>query len=213
MAQRPLSSHLCSPILAYDPNPNEDGVPANVQLNPQIEHMGAPEEDASNWRWPRSAHRDEDCFPRSHDDDEADTFPENPDIQVSSGTKKEDGLHTVGEEKDAEEPGSVENDRKKKTDDNRRTGNHGVHSEAADPRRKGRNGDTPKDRNAPGGTWLTKDAFNWRWPRGVHRDEDGFPRSHDDDEADTFPENPDMTVSSGTKKEDGLHTVGEEKDA
>ncbi|KAJ1083393.1 hypothetical protein NDU88_003552 [Pleurodeles waltl] len=80
-------------------------------------------------------------------------------IWVPSDTKREDGLHTSIEEKDAEEPGSAESGRPKKADDDRRTGNHGVPKEAAHPGRKGRIGDTLTDRHAPGGTWLTKNIF------------------------------------------------------
>ncbi|KAJ1163518.1 hypothetical protein NDU88_003976 [Pleurodeles waltl] len=112
--------------------------------------------DASDWRCPRGVQEDEDGVPRSLGNDEADTFPENPDIRVSSDTKREDGLHTSVEEKDAEEPGSAESGRPKKADDDRRTGNHGVPKEATDPGKRGRTGDTLTDRHAPEGTWLTK---------------------------------------------------------
>ncbi|KAJ1100469.1 hypothetical protein NDU88_005555 [Pleurodeles waltl] len=115
-----------------------------------------PAQDASDWRWPCGVPKDEDGVPRSLDNDEADTFPENPDIRVPSETKREDGLHTAVEEKDEEEPGNAESGRQKKADDDRRTGNHGVPREAAYPGRKGRTGDTPTDCHVPVGTWLTK---------------------------------------------------------
>ncbi|KAJ1133480.1 hypothetical protein NDU88_011768 [Pleurodeles waltl] len=114
-----------------------------------------PAQDASDWRCPRGVQEDEDGVPRSLGNNKADTFPENPDIRVLSDTKREDGLHTSVEEKDEEEPGSAKSGRTKKSNDDRRTGNHGVPKEAADPGRKGSTGDTLTDRHAPGGTWLT----------------------------------------------------------
>ncbi|KAJ1083392.1 hypothetical protein NDU88_003551 [Pleurodeles waltl] len=120
---------------------------------------GVRSRDASDWRCPYGVQEDEDGVPRSLGNDEADTFPENPDIRVPSDTKREDGLHTSVEEKDAEEPGSAESSKPKKADYDRRTGNHGVPKEAADPGRKGTTGDTLTDRHAPGGTWLTKNIF------------------------------------------------------
>ncbi|KAJ1103876.1 hypothetical protein NDU88_001297 [Pleurodeles waltl] len=120
-----------------------------------------PAQDASDWRWPRGVHEEEDGSPRCLDDDDAGTTLENPDIRVPLRTKREDGLQAAVEEKDAEEPGSEENDgntadQEKKADDDRRNGNRVVPREAAGPGRKGRNGDTPTDRHAPGGTCLTK---------------------------------------------------------
>ncbi|KAJ1098660.1 hypothetical protein NDU88_003767 [Pleurodeles waltl] len=113
-----------------------------------------PAQEASDWRCPRGIQEDEDGVPRSLGINKADTFPENPDIRVLSDTKREDGLHTSVEEKDAKEPGSAQSGRPKKADDERRTGNHRDLKEAADPGRKGRTGDTLTDRHAPGGTWL-----------------------------------------------------------
>ncbi|KAJ1082948.1 hypothetical protein NDU88_003109 [Pleurodeles waltl] len=50
-----------------------------------------------------------------------------------------------------------------------------------------------------------QDASDWRCPRGIQEEEDGMPRSLGNDEADTFPENPDVRVPSDTKREDGQH--------
>ncbi|KAJ1188584.1 hypothetical protein NDU88_005343 [Pleurodeles waltl] len=113
-------------------------------------------EDAPDWRCPRGAQEAEDGVPHSLGNDEAGIFPENLDIRVPRNTKREDGLYTSIEEKDAKEPGRVESSRLKKAVDDRRTGNHGVPKEAIDPSREGRTGDTLADRHAPGGTWLTK---------------------------------------------------------
>ncbi|KAJ1200576.1 hypothetical protein NDU88_004399 [Pleurodeles waltl] len=56
------------------------------------------------------------------------------------------------------------------------------------------------------------DASEWRLPRGVCGQKDGFPSSLGKEDAGTSLENPDIRVPSGTKREDGLHG-GDEKDA
>ncbi|KAJ1153725.1 hypothetical protein NDU88_006483 [Pleurodeles waltl] len=60
---------------------------------------------------------------------------------------------------------------------------------------------------------LAQDASDWCWPRSVHGEENGLPRSLDDDNAGTTLENPDIRVPSGTKSEDGLQGGDEEEDA
>ncbi|KAJ1101364.1 hypothetical protein NDU88_006432 [Pleurodeles waltl] len=56
-----------------------------------------------------------------------------------------------------------------------------------------------------------QDAYDWRCPRGVHKEDDSLPRCLDD-EAGTTLENPDIRVPAGTKREDGLKG-GVEEDA
>ncbi|KAJ1134473.1 hypothetical protein NDU88_000925 [Pleurodeles waltl] len=131
------------------------------QLGPCSQLSIDPAQDASDWRWPRGVHGEEDSLPRSLDDDDAGPTLENPDIRVPSGTKREDGLQGRDEEEDAEEPGREENgknteDQEKKADDDRSNGNSVVPREAPDQGRKAKNGDTLTERHAPGGTWLTK---------------------------------------------------------
>ncbi|KAJ1188761.1 hypothetical protein NDU88_005518 [Pleurodeles waltl] len=111
-----------------------------------------------------------------------------------------------------EENGKNTEDQEKKADDDRRNGNSVVPTEEADQGRKVNNGDTLTDRHAPGGMWLTKDASDWRWPRGVHREGDRLPHSLDNDAAGTTLENPDIRVPSGTKREDGLQGTNEKED-
>ncbi|KAJ1189631.1 hypothetical protein NDU88_006375 [Pleurodeles waltl] len=95
-------------------------------------------------------------MPRCPDNDEAATFPVNPDVRVHVDTKREDGLDEGAEQKDAEEPGGTESGGTEKAEDDRRTGNPGVPEEAADPEMKEKTGDTLGDRHVPGGAWLTK---------------------------------------------------------
>ncbi|KAJ1092184.1 hypothetical protein NDU88_005296 [Pleurodeles waltl] len=121
-----------------------------------------PAQDTSDCCWPRGVHGGKDGLPRFLDDADAGTHPENPDIRVPSGTRREEGQQGRNEEEeDAEDPGSKESagnheEQGKKVDDDRRHGNSEVPREAAEQGREGKNGDTLTDRHAPGGTWLTK---------------------------------------------------------
>ncbi|KAJ1192847.1 hypothetical protein NDU88_002153 [Pleurodeles waltl] len=92
-----------------------------------------PAPDSSDWRCSHAIQDNEDGVPRCLGNEEADTFPVNPDFRVLTDTKREDGLHALAEEKDAEEPGDIERGGHKREDDYRRTGNPRVPEDAADP--------------------------------------------------------------------------------
>ncbi|KAJ1089022.1 hypothetical protein NDU88_002175 [Pleurodeles waltl] len=175
-----------------------------------------PAQNNPNWRWPHGVHKGNDGLHRFPDADEAETLPENPDIRVPSGTKREGGQRERIE--DAEEQGSKESggnqkEPVKKADDDRRQESIEVPREAAEQRRKEKNGVTLTDRHAPGGTWLTKNNPNWRWPSGIHEGNEGLHRFPVDDDIETLSENPDIRVPSGTKREGGQRERIEEEDA
>ncbi|KAJ1088743.1 hypothetical protein NDU88_001898 [Pleurodeles waltl] len=172
-----------------------------------------PAQDASDWRCPRGIHREDDSLPRFLDDD-AGTTLENPDIRVTAGTKREDGLQGGVVEEDAEEPENAESteDQEEKADDDGRHGNSVVPRESAEQGRKEKNGDALTARHAPGGTWLTKLCDGRGADPGSEApvgEENRYPRGTEED-------SPIMTYDAEgvikRKREDGRRERSEEKE-